>query len=233
MSQFPHLYILVLPPTLMWIGFSMNSPEVPGIAAIPCSISSSSSSLGSIFMGVGVRVVSIFRYLRSCGSCPTLPLNRFVQKRSTPWPPIGGLGQQCEQLKLEVQCISNLSDMNNMHYIVHSIHTSHNFAMLHFSIIKYPGHLHILLLFLHLLILHHLQSYLTPQLKPWLVFVWILLLKLQYMYFTFIHYISDTFNIEIELEMNALTTRKGSLVCWHLRESGMPSIQSPSSFSGS
>ena len=89
--------------------------------------------------------------------------------------------------------------MNNMHYIVHCIHTSHNFAMLCFSIVKYQGHLHIFLIFLNILVLHHLQSYLSPQLKPCLVFVWILLLKLQYMYFTFVHYISDTLNIQIQL----------------------------------
>ena len=73
MSQFPHLYIFILSPTLMWMGFSINSPEVPGVLV------SSASSLASIFMGVGVGVgvVAIFRYLRSCGSSPTLPLNRF------------------------------------------------------------------------------------------------------------------------------------------------------------
>ena len=71
MSQFPHLYILVLPLTLMWMGFSMNSPEVPGVDAAPSSISSA-SSLGSIFVGVevGVGVMTVFRYLRSCGSSP-------------------------------------------------------------------------------------------------------------------------------------------------------------------
>ena len=74
--------------------------------------------------------------------------------------------------------------------------------MFHFGFVKYLGHLHILLLFLNLLILHHLQSYLTPQLKPCLVFIWIVLLKLQYMHFTFVHDISDTFDIEIELELN-------------------------------
>ena len=92
--------------------------------------------------------------------------------------------------------------MNNMHYILHCIHTSHNFTVSSFCIIKDLSHFHILLLFLSLLILHHLQSYLTPQLKPRLFFVWIILLKLQYMYFTFVHYISDTCDIEIELELN-------------------------------
>ena len=53
--------------------------------------------------------------------------------------------------------------MNNKHYILHCIHTSHNFVMLHFSIVKYLGHLHILLFFLNILVLHHLQSYLTPS----------------------------------------------------------------------
>ena len=72
MSQFPHLYIFVLPPTLMGMGFSINCPEVPGVDSAPASISSA-SSLGSIFVGVavGVGVVAIFRYLRSCGSSPT------------------------------------------------------------------------------------------------------------------------------------------------------------------
>ena len=71
-----------------------------------------------------------------------------------------------------------------------------------FCVIKDLSHFHILFLFLNLLILHHLQSSLTAQLKPRLFFVWIILLKLQYMYFTFVHYISDTFDIEIELELN-------------------------------
>ena len=72
MLQFPHLYIFVLPPTLMWMGFSINCPEVPGVDSTPASISSA-SSLGSIFVGVavGVGAVAIFRYLRSCGSSPT------------------------------------------------------------------------------------------------------------------------------------------------------------------
>ena len=72
MSQFPHLYIVVLPPTLMWMGFSINCPEVPGVDSAPTSISSA-SSLGSILVGVvvGVGVVAIFRYLRNCGSSPT------------------------------------------------------------------------------------------------------------------------------------------------------------------
>ena len=114
MLQFPHLYIFILPPTLMWMAFSINSPEVPGVDSTPTSISSA-SSLGSIFIGVavGVGVVAVFRYLRSCGSSPLLLLNRFPQKISTPHIPIGGLGQQYEQLKLQVQrCISDLSDMH-------------------------------------------------------------------------------------------------------------------------
>ena len=102
--------------------------------------------------------------------------------------------------------------MNNKHYILHCIHTSHNFVMLCFSIVKYLGHLHILLLFLNILILHHLQSYLTLQLKPCFVFVWIVLLKLQYMYFTFIHYISDTFDIEIQFELNECTYNKEEFI---------------------
>ena len=89
----------------MWMGFSINSPEVPGVLV------SSASSLASIFMGVGVGVgvVTIFRYLRSCGSSPT-PTSEQV---STPRIPIGGLGQQYEQLKLQVhRCISDLSHMH-------------------------------------------------------------------------------------------------------------------------
>ena len=56
----------------MWMGFSINSPEVPGVDANASSFSSA-SSLASIFVGVGVGVgvVVIFRYLRSCGSSPT------------------------------------------------------------------------------------------------------------------------------------------------------------------
>ena len=114
MLHFPHLYIFILPPTLMWMGFSINSPEVPGVDPTACSFSST-SSLVSIFMevGVGVGVVAIFRYLRSCGSSPPLPLNRFLQKISTPCIPNGGLRQQYKQLKLQVhRCISNLSDMH-------------------------------------------------------------------------------------------------------------------------
>ena len=102
--------------------------------------------------------------------------------------------------------------MNNMNYIVLFIHTSHNFVMLCFRIVKYLCHLYVLLLFLNLLILYHLQSYLTPQLKPCLVFIWILLLKLQYMYFTFIHYISNTFDIEIQLELNECTHNKEGFI---------------------
>ena len=70
-------------PTLMLMGSSINSPEVPGVNATPSSISSA-SSLGSTFVGaeVGAGVVAISRYPRSCGS----------QKISTPHIPIGGLG---------------------------------------------------------------------------------------------------------------------------------------------
>ena len=54
MLQFPHLYIFVLPPTLMWMGFSINSAEVPGVDSAPAPASiSSASSLASIFVGVG------------------------------------------------------------------------------------------------------------------------------------------------------------------------------------
>ena len=90
MLQFPHLYIFVLPPTLMWMGFSINSPDVPGVDASSSSISSA-SSLGSIFMGVGVGVVAIFRYLRSCGSSPTptseqVSSNDFHPSYTNWWP---------------------------------------------------------------------------------------------------------------------------------------------------
>ena len=108
MSQFPHLYIFILPPTLMWMGFSINSPEVPGVDSAPAPASiSSASSTASIFVGVGV--VAIFRYLRSCGSSPTPTLEHVSSKDFHPDTPIGGLGQQYEQLKLQVEiCISNV-----------------------------------------------------------------------------------------------------------------------------
>ena len=67
MSQFPHLYIFVRPPTLMWIGFSMNPAEVIAVAS-----SSVSSSLVSNLVGVevGVGVVAVLTYLSSWGSSP-------------------------------------------------------------------------------------------------------------------------------------------------------------------
>ena len=73
MSQFPHLYIFVRPPTLMWIGFSMiplifgRSAEVVAVAS-----SSVSSSLVSNLVGVevGVGVVAVLTYLSSWGSSP-------------------------------------------------------------------------------------------------------------------------------------------------------------------
>ena len=80
MSQFPHLYIFVFPPTtLMWMGFSMNSPILGGsadiVAVAPTSISSSLvSNLVGVGVGVGVvvgmGVVAILMYLRSCGNSP-------------------------------------------------------------------------------------------------------------------------------------------------------------------
>ena len=92
MLQFPHLYIFILLPTLMWMGFSINSPEVPGVDAAPSSISSA-SSLVTIFVGVevGVGVVAIFRYLRSCGSSPTPTSEQVCSKNVHPsytnwWP---------------------------------------------------------------------------------------------------------------------------------------------------
>ena len=78
MSQFPYLYILVLPCMLMWMGFSINtwgrSTEVVAVATTSIA-SSSMDALGSTFVrlvpvGVGVGVVAILRYLSSCGSSP-------------------------------------------------------------------------------------------------------------------------------------------------------------------
>ena len=75
MSQFPHLYIFVLPPTLMWMGFSMNSPILGGSADVVAS-TSISSSLVSNLVGVGVGVVvevgvvAVLTYLSSCGNSP-------------------------------------------------------------------------------------------------------------------------------------------------------------------
>ena len=67
MSQFPHLYILVLPCTLMWMGFSINtwggSAEVVAVATTSIA-SSSMDALGSTFVGVvpvGVGVVAILQ----------------------------------------------------------------------------------------------------------------------------------------------------------------------------
>ena len=92
MSQFPHLHSFVLPPTLMWVGLSINCSEVPGVDSAATS-TSSSSSLGSICMGVvvGVGVVAVFRYLRSCGSSPTLTSEQVSSKDFHPsytnwWP---------------------------------------------------------------------------------------------------------------------------------------------------
>ena len=60
----------------MWMGFSINSPEVPGVDSTPTP----ASSLASIFVGVGVGVVAVFRYLRSCGSSPT-PTSEHVSSK--------------------------------------------------------------------------------------------------------------------------------------------------------
>ena len=73
MSQFPHLYILVLPPTLMWMGFSMNSPILGGSAEVVAVASTSISScliLNLVGVGVGVWVVAVLMYLSNCGSSP-------------------------------------------------------------------------------------------------------------------------------------------------------------------
>ena len=56
--------------------------------------------------------------------------------------------------------------------------------MLIFGLIVNFGHFHVLLLFVHHLITNHLQTYLLPQFEPGFVFIWIFLLKLQYMYFS-------------------------------------------------
>ena len=79
MSQFPHLYIFVLPPTLMWMGFSMNSPILGGLADVVAVASTSISSclvlnlVGvGVYVGVvvGVGVVAILTYMSSCGNSP-------------------------------------------------------------------------------------------------------------------------------------------------------------------
>ena len=75
MSQFPHLYIFVLPPTLMWMGFSMNSPILGGSAEVIAVASTSISSclvlnLVGVGVAVGVGVVAILTYLSSCGNSP-------------------------------------------------------------------------------------------------------------------------------------------------------------------
>ena len=73
MSQFPHLYIFVRPPTLMWIGFSMNPLIFSGSAEVVAVASSSVSSslvLNLVGVEVGVRVVAVLMYLSSWGSSP-------------------------------------------------------------------------------------------------------------------------------------------------------------------
>ena len=63
--------------------------------------------------------------------------------------------------------------------------------MLIFGLIVNFGHFHVLHLFLHHLVTNHLQAYLLPQFEPGFVFIWIVLLKLQYMYFS----ISDIYDM--------------------------------------
>ena len=123
MSQFPHLYIFVLPPTLMWMGFSINCPEVPGVDSAPTSISSA-SSLGSIFVGVavGVGVVAIFRYLRSCGSSPTPTSEQVSSKDFHPsytnwWPRATVRTAEITSTKMY------LRPLRHACYLMHYIHT--------------------------------------------------------------------------------------------------------------
>ena len=99
MSQFPHLYIFERPPTLMWIGFSMNPLIFGGSAEVIAVASSSvSSSLVSNLVGVevGVGVVAVLMYLSSWGSSPAPPLYMFFQRLPIPQPPIGDLEKPCE-----------------------------------------------------------------------------------------------------------------------------------------
>ena len=63
--------------------------------------------------------------------------------------------------------------------------------MLIFGLVVNFGHFKVLLLLFHLFVTNHLQAYLLPQFEPRFVFIWIVLLKLQYMYFS----ISDIYNI--------------------------------------
>ena len=67
MSQFPHLYIFVLPPTLMWMGFSIIPLEVVAVVAVGSSSLIVSNLVG---VGVGVGVVAVLTYLSSWGSSP-------------------------------------------------------------------------------------------------------------------------------------------------------------------
>ena len=125
MLQFPHLYIFVIPPTLMWMGFSINCPEVPGVDSAPAPASvSSACSLASIFVGVGVGVgvVAVFRYLRSCGSSPT-PTSEHVSSKDfhpsyTNWWP---------QATVRTAGITSrnmyLRRLRHMCYLMHYIHT--------------------------------------------------------------------------------------------------------------
>ena len=75
----PTFIHLCFPPTLMWMGFSMNSPILGGSADIVAVASTSiSSSLVSNLVGVsvgvgvvvGMGVVAVLTYLSSCGNSP-------------------------------------------------------------------------------------------------------------------------------------------------------------------
>ena len=84
-SQFPHLYIFVLPPTLMWMGFSMNSLILGRSAEVVAVASTSISSClvsNLVGIGVGMGVVAILMYLSSCGSSPA-PTSLHVSSNAT------------------------------------------------------------------------------------------------------------------------------------------------------
>ena len=85
---------------------------------------------------------------------------------------------------LHLYTISPMSPIWITCITLYIIHTSHDLPMLIFGIVVNLRHFHVLLLLLHLLITNHLQAYLLPQLEPCFVFIWIVLLKLQYMYFS-------------------------------------------------
>ena len=75
----PTFIHLCFAPTLMWMGFSMNSPILGGSAdVIGVASTSISSCLVSNLVGVGVcvgvvvlvGVVAVLTYLSSCGNSP-------------------------------------------------------------------------------------------------------------------------------------------------------------------